>query len=304
MGSGRHTQNAAAGHTRRYIARGALGLLVALTISCQDDVPSEPSTRGVQPSPNATAVQGEVPSGEAVFAELSQKVPSASGFFFDAQGRIIVNVADPKDGPNAVLAVRSLIDRRVIAVPIGVTVPIIWRQVKYSFTQLSRWRDLVFDSVFMTAQGIESLDLDEKNNVIRLGAQSSRVASAEGTARTLLARTGGDPSTLVVVTDPGLRPSFLPSMTLFHVDYSYCECRHGCWRSCHRPEHSGMDMHDWIHCRASNVGSGVCHCITLHGGYLERRWQSGESGMGRDTRGHGGRRPWAMELWRVPSVPA
>ncbi|MCC6318209.1 MAG: hypothetical protein IT361_11010 [Gemmatimonadaceae bacterium] len=188
---------------------------MTLTISCRDEVPSEPTARSVSSSVNAAAVQGEVPSGETVFAELSQKVPSASGFFFDTQGRIVVNVADPNDGPSAVLAVRALIDRRVIAVPTGTTVPVLWRQVKYNFAQLSRWRDLVFDSVFTSGPGIESLDLDEKNNVIRIGAQSSRVASAEGTARSLLARTGGDPSALVVVADAGLRPSFLPSIGYF-----------------------------------------------------------------------------------------
>lgn len=209
MSSGRRWGTSAAGHVSRRITRGSLGLLVALTISCRDDVPSEPIARPTL-SLNAAAIQGEVPSGEAVFAELSQKVPSASGFFFDAQGRIVVNVADPNDGPNAVLAIRALIDRRLIAVPIGATVPVIWRQVKYSFAQLSRWRDLVFDSVFTSVPGVESLDLDEKNNVIRIGAQSGRVASAEGTARNLLTRKGGDPSALVVVADPGLRPSFLP----------------------------------------------------------------------------------------------
>jgi hypothetical protein len=187
----------------------------AVSIACTTDEPTVPSlpsalTRSQSVSP------GDVPSGERLFAELSDQVPSASGFFFDAIGRIIVNVVDAADGPNAVETVRGFVARGDIAVPIGTSVPIVWRPVQYSYGQLSRWRNAVFDSSFTRSSQLVTLDLDERANRIRVGALSADRPAARTNLSDLFRRIRGDTTALEVVDAQPLRlSSFTPKFAYF-----------------------------------------------------------------------------------------
>jgi hypothetical protein len=159
-----------------------------LATGCRlDELPTESRNPGVGLTQVAVD-PGDVPSGEALFAELSRRAPSSSGFFFDGLGRIVVNVVDPADGPSAVTAVRDFLNRGDIAVANRASVPVLWRTVTFSYGQLSRLRNLVYDSAFSAIDGVVSLDLDERTNRVRVGALATRRVSTRQALEPLLTR--------------------------------------------------------------------------------------------------------------------
>lgn len=185
--------------------------LASLATGCQlDELPTESRNPGASLA-QAAVDPGDVPSGEILFAELSGRAPSSSGFFFDGLGRIVVNVVDPADGPSAVTAIRDFLNRGEIAVANRTSVPVLWRTVTFSYGQLSRLRNLVYDSAFSSIDGIVSLDLDERANRVRVGALSTHLSIVRQALTPLLTRRGQDTSALVVEADAPLRLSSLTS---------------------------------------------------------------------------------------------
>jgi hypothetical protein len=63
--------------------------------------------------------------------------------------------------------------------------------------------------------GIESLDLDEVRNRVRVGVSSSRVNTVRASLKSLLRRSDADTSALEVIEDSAVRPSFGPARVGF-----------------------------------------------------------------------------------------
>ena len=192
----------------KHVGAFVLATAAVVGLGCSKDEPTLPSLPS-QASRSTNVSPGEVPSGERLFADLAERVPSSSGFFFDGLGRIVVNVVDAADGPTAVATVRGFVARGDIAVPLGTSVPVLWQTVRHSFGQLSRWRNAVFDSAFTSLPGLVSLDLDEKANRVRVGALNVNRAQSRLALVDLMSRIGGDTSALDVVAALPLRPSGL-----------------------------------------------------------------------------------------------
>lgn len=74
----------------------AAAMLMTVTACRHDDDLFGPS-RVARATAVAAEGQSEVPTGEALFAELDRVAPSSAGFFFDGADRLVVNVADPAD---------------------------------------------------------------------------------------------------------------------------------------------------------------------------------------------------------------
>ena len=109
-------------------------------------------------------------SGEAVLKRMSDDIPTFAGFFLD-NGRPVLLVTDMSSDAQVRDAFRSVRDE-VIPAGVRLTGDVEVRLAKYSFTQLARWRDVVYESVFSTP-GVVSLDLNEGNNRIEIGLATS-----------------------------------------------------------------------------------------------------------------------------------
>lgn len=162
-----------------------------------------PVVRGVQVDPKT------VPSGEILFAELTKSAPTSAGFFFDASGRIVVNVVSAADGAIAVAAVRGFLARGDIVVPNPDAVSVLWRPVRHSFSELAAIRALLFDSAY-TQQGLVSLDLDEARNLVSIGAASTKQTEVTATINSLLLRNKADSGAVAVAEGKVTRLSMSP----------------------------------------------------------------------------------------------
>lgn len=177
-------------------------------VGCLDE-PSRPNLPDSRAMTDLRS-QGTVPpveSGEALFAELSRRVPATSGFLFDRLGRIVVNVTSPADGPLATSVVREFLARGDIAVQNPAMVAVLWREVKYSFAQLATIRNALFDEVFLQRGEALSLDLDEARNRVTVGTATQDRTTIVDAVRSLLVRTQADSEMVEVIEKTSVRPS-------------------------------------------------------------------------------------------------
>jgi len=114
---------------------------------------------------------GRVRPEEAHFAELSKSVPSSAGYYLDRDGVVTVAVRDSSHFASVRAAFRRAAPQ-YLAQAKGGQVRI--AKVDFSFGQLAKWRDLVFDRVFSQIAGVVSLDLDEVANRVVIGVDGGQ----------------------------------------------------------------------------------------------------------------------------------
>lgn len=202
--------------------RGAFRWTFAIALTGCLDEPTVPVPRpsgefalkGLQVDPKT------VPSGESLFAELTKSAPTSAGFFFDASGRIVVNVTSPTDGPMAVVAVRNFLARGDIVLPNPVAVSVLWRPVRHSFSELAAIRALLFDSAYAQLN-LASLDLDEARNLVSVGTASTKQAAVAASINSLLSRNKADSSAVAVAegkaTQLSMRAGWLGYFTWWNL---------------------------------------------------------------------------------------
>ena len=155
-----------------------------------------------------------------MFAELARNVPSSAGFYFDESGDLVVRVRDDADAERAKVEIDALTRTGRVAPPSGLATGLRHRiaGAQFTFRQLSEWRDLAFDNAFTRVKGVNSLDLDERQNRIVLGLDPANFAqlrlavtsslNAVGVDTTALAFDSAGPSALDVAP-----PVFLSGQT-------------------------------------------------------------------------------------------
>jgi hypothetical protein len=192
----------------------AIAVGVPLLHGCRNDDLLQPMPRAPRGANRASAQRiNNSPSGEALFAELAGIAPSSAGFFFDRSGGIFVNLTNESEADLAVQTVRSFIARGDIVVSDGTSPVVLWRLVKYSYADLNRWRNLVFDSAFTSDKRIVSLDLDEAQNRVSVGASESALSAVRGSLLPLLARARADSNAIVVIPGSRVAPASGPPST-------------------------------------------------------------------------------------------
>lgn len=123
----------------------------------------------------ADALPREVRSEEAGFASLAARVPSSAGYYLDADGNTVLPVRDSADVDavrQAFLVARPS-DFTAHARGTGVRVV----KAQFSFGQLTKARDAIFEAASESVFGINYLDMDEVRNRVVVGVDR-RIASA------------------------------------------------------------------------------------------------------------------------------
>lgn len=150
-------------------------------LSCRDsdvagvDVPRVTSRLLSTGAGNDLGVPQNARAEEAILARLSEASPSAAGMFFDSTGALVVRVRDAHDDAAAKGMARALLASGVILGPgarrhVG---NVRVERAKYTYRQLSEWRDVVFDTFFGRDLRITSLDLDERANRVVIGVSAA-----------------------------------------------------------------------------------------------------------------------------------
>ena len=153
---------------------------LALLASCSDEQTlREVSGPDISPRLVAGTTTNLLPANirpeEAVFAALSERIPSSAGYYLDSDGNTVVPVRDSTEfqaAKQAFAAVQPSNHREYARGGVRVI------KAQYSFGQLAKTRDALFDNVFNVIAGITSLDLDEVHNRVVIGVD---IASAEKT---------------------------------------------------------------------------------------------------------------------------
>lgn len=203
--------------TLRSVFSVALTGALAVLTACHDEM-RPPTAEGVAGSRSrfgiATGSRHDRP-GEAAFLALAKEEPSTAGYYLDASGALVVQVADSLRSASAASAAARLVRLGVIPLTRRYAgARIIGHSVQYRFQQLSDWRDLVSDSLLSGRRGVFSVDLDEVRNRVTIGVRTGdalvRAAALRG-ARELgipaaaVAFEEADGVTLTAPTPPALR---------------------------------------------------------------------------------------------------
>lgn len=156
--------------------------LVAVLGGCQDqrstptelDLPSPSLQTNGQVSPGTGQGRGRPHEEQAI--ELAARIPGLGGYFFDPSGDLVVYLTDSGQAEVAEAALASVLQgRRASGHARAAANPqIVVHQAKYSFLQLSEWRDRMTDPV-LDIPGVIFTDLTESENRLTIAVQNAWV---------------------------------------------------------------------------------------------------------------------------------
>lgn len=158
--------------------------------ACERDVP----TTAPAPSRSATASPIAQVRGsrrrrpdEDPFVTLANDIPQSAGFYLRPDGAVEVFVTDSTAVSRARVALQRHLVRGDLGLPPGGRAAAV-KVVRYTFQQLSDWRDVAFDSLRENTAFL-SLDLDEVGNTVTVGVDRD-VSGAGGVIRARLVGLG------------------------------------------------------------------------------------------------------------------
>ena len=137
--------------------------------------------------------------------EISSRIPSFAGYAMDrATGNAVAYVVNSRDGDAAVVEVGQLTaDQRASALARGFSGGVVVRPARFTYMQLSNWRDSLLFWRELSNVGVLWVDLAEEKNVIEIGIDPSRVSTATPRIRARLTAVGGDNAALHFVAEAG-----------------------------------------------------------------------------------------------------
>lgn len=171
---------------RRSARRGTLPLLSVMVVvaACEHELVNVPTRE----APRRPASQAAAPRllfdrpEEKHLRDIAAAVPSFAGFYEDSSGQIVTMVADSAGGAAASALTLRLVHEHAHDPKHRPTRTRV-KKVRYTFLQLSSWRDLVTQQLFGASSGIRWDDADEVNNQVAIGID----ASVAGATRAMLA---------------------------------------------------------------------------------------------------------------------
>lgn len=149
------------------------------------------------PAPLVASWLDSLHSEERQFRELAQDVPSHGGYYLDlASGNLVLYLTNLHDSAAGIRLVRSRLAGDLGKHPHA---KIVVRQATYTWLQLREWRDRLLLGKLFSLPGAVSLDLDEEQNRIVIGIDSTADSSS---VRNLAGRLG-IPQTAVELEESG-----------------------------------------------------------------------------------------------------
>jgi hypothetical protein len=188
----------------------ALTCLVTLTLACGEDRALSTAVQGRSETAIGIDARGVsdgrlVRPEESAFARLSEQSPSSAGFYINSQGRLVIVVRDEGEDASARSTAASFLATGLISDSRARRSGILIKRGKYTFHQLSRWRDIVFDAILGSVPGVVSLDLDEEANAVTIGLDPVFAADLRTTLPRRLTTMGVDTGAVSFRVHPPLR---------------------------------------------------------------------------------------------------
>lgn len=117
--------------------------------------------------------------GEQAFRNLAEQVPGFAGFYFDEHGVLAVLLTDLGHGASARAALAPFVHQLGIERGRGgrPAPRVVLQQARYSFQQLSEWRERVREPLF-ALDAVVLLDLDERDNRLFIGLSNESARAA------------------------------------------------------------------------------------------------------------------------------
>ncbi|MDB4890468.1 MAG: hypothetical protein JWL61_2323 [Gemmatimonadetes bacterium] len=131
-------------------------------------------------------------------ADLAQIAPNSGGFYFDEQGNLVVHAKVSAEGAIIRSRAAQLLDGPLRRAGPRRSAAVVVKPAKYSFSELAMLRDSVFEGVFTAMPGINSLDLDERQNRVALGLDPSSFSQVASSVRARLIKLGLDTGAVVL----------------------------------------------------------------------------------------------------------
>lgn len=133
---------------------------------------------GVQPAPEVDQELGLVQAGDSdeLLKKIAEQIPGFGGMFYDENGQLTVYVTQSAPGA------QPMAEARIAAVlsnnnQLAATGPLRVVAGQYEFLQLKGWHDRMQSDV-LGADGVILIDVDERNNRLRIGVQKQEQQGA------------------------------------------------------------------------------------------------------------------------------
>jgi len=155
----------------------ATAVVVAPLLGCENQRTLPTASRVSRPQAAVESSRGWRQE-EAGFGALSDAVPSSGGYYLNSSGQLVVVVRNPEEDQAARSTASTLISSgAIVGVRSGSHAPIIQRG-RFTFRELVRWRDVIFETTLGVTDGVISLDLNEAANRVVIGLSTGTAQTA------------------------------------------------------------------------------------------------------------------------------
>jgi hypothetical protein len=172
------------------VSRQAAVLAAALAgvlAGCQDQR-TDP-TAPIAPRHAEAAGSARIRTEEAEFFQIASELPGFGGYFMDADGNLVVHLADLRQGGAAEARLAGRLREMQGRAPAEHRRAgrVVVRQGRHTFPELAAWREVLSDSVLGVLPGVVFTDANERHNRVVVGVRDEQT---RGEVRSRLARFG------------------------------------------------------------------------------------------------------------------
>src|SRR5438094_2826814 len=170
----------------RFLSIISLAIIMFSLAGCDRPDDAVTSPRATRPAHDSRPVVGSRRHlrDEDPFVVFAQQVPSAAGYFLDAQKNLVAYVKD-----TAMFgAARNFLAARMASSELGIPrdyphAAVTIRKADFDFQELSDWRDVIVDSLLPAFSKIVFVDLDEGHNRVTIAVDRRFASETESQIR-------------------------------------------------------------------------------------------------------------------------
>ncbi|MBV9775216.1 MAG: hypothetical protein JO040_14780, partial [Gemmatimonadetes bacterium] len=158
-------------------SRSTFAILVAGTLAASAcEQPASPDFQAAKPEvATAQVAQGDGPGIDGEFVRVQRQLPGFGGYYFDANGDLVVLLTDPAQEPAARALLAGVAADRPRGPGSAGPATIRVRRAEFDFATLQGWHERL-NSV-LRLEGVSFLDTDEMANRVTVGVTSEAAAA-------------------------------------------------------------------------------------------------------------------------------